>query len=257
MVRMEEKMEERMEEMVEEMVEERVKERVEEVKAVLRTEVKDVKEKMEEKEVQLRKEMEAFSLMLEDKEAMLRKELASKEEVVRAVTQGLRDLPYLTLCAYQDSWTTPSSTITYDSFLTDFNNSDRPGGADGQLVLGTGVFTCLSAGIYSITYSGFAQLSPAERVQVYLYLNGVQVEESIWKAHTYSDTIGGQLQVPGSRHLVSVHLAVPHKLTSLLQMLPLQLGDTIELRTTGGTTGHLYKLVLCINLADQGLSARP
>ena len=105
----------------------RMEERMDEMKV-------EMKEELEEKEAELREEMK-------EKEALLRKELASKEEVGMAVTQGLRDLPYLTLCAYNDEWTFSSSTITYDSFLTNFNNGERPGGADGQLELGTGVFT--------------------------------------------------------------------------------------------------------------------
>ena len=40
-------------------------------------------------------------------------------------------------------------------------------------------------------------------------------------------------------------------------MLPLKLGDTLELRTTDYYTGALVQLVLCIELSDQGLSARP
>ena len=91
---------------------------------------------------------------------------------------------------------------------------------------------------------------------VYLYLNRVQMSGSLWFAYTTSGTIGSALRVPGSRSLVSVHLPVPPTLTSLLQMLPLKLGDTLELRTAT-CTGQLWSLVLCIQLADHGLSARP
>ena len=76
--RMEEKMA-RMEERMEEMVEERVEERV---------------ARMEEK---MKEEMEA---KMEGKEAVLRKELASKEELVSAVSQGLRDRVAKTLVAW-------------------------------------------------------------------------------------------------------------------------------------------------------------
>ena len=96
---------------------------------------KEINEVMKKKEAELRNVMKEE---IEEKGAVLRKELASKEEVVSAVTKGLRDLPYLTLCAYKFS-TTTCGTITYDKFLTDFNNGDRPGGADGQLDLGTRV----------------------------------------------------------------------------------------------------------------------
>ena len=121
--------------------------------------------------------------------------------------------------------------------------------------MGTGVFTCLSDGIYSVTFSGNAHLLPNGAVEVYLYLNGVGLPESRWLAYTTSGTIGGQLKVPGSRSLVSVHLPVPPTLTSLLQMLPLNLGDTLELFTVADTAASLSNLVLCIELSDQGLSA--
>ena len=68
------------------------------------------------------------------------------EALPRAVSSVLRDLPYLLLCSFQNHWITPSSTITYSSFLTNFNNANRPGGADGQLDLDSGVFTCLTPG---------------------------------------------------------------------------------------------------------------
>ena len=169
----------------------RMEERMDEMKV-------EMKEELEEKKTELREEMK-------EKEAVLRKELASKEEVGMAVTQGLRDLPYLTLCSYKFRFEAASSTIPYDSFLTDFTNGDRPGGADGQLDLETGVFTCLSAGIYSVTFSGFARLEPATAVAVWLYLNGVKVPESLWETYAYYGAIDGRLSVPGSRSLVSVH----------------------------------------------------
>ena len=42
-------------------------------------------------------------------------------------------------------------------------------------------------------------------------------------------------------------------LTSLLQMLPLKLGDNLELRTDSFHTGQLRRLILCIELAGQGI----
>ena len=173
-----------------------------------------MEERMEERVKEIKAEMKEE---MEEKEAVLRKELASKEDIGRAMTQGLRDLPYLTLCAYQDEWTSGSSTITYDKFLTDFNNGDRPGGADGQLNLGTGAFNCLHDGIYSITFSGNARLDPAEQVSVYLYLNEVQLPDSWWHAYS-SSTIGGYQYVPGSRSLVSVHPLLIHTENNVMQI---------------------------------------
>ena len=84
----------------------------------------------------------------------------------------------------------------------------------------------------------------------------MQVPESYWVAYTESGTIGGRLSVPGSRSLVCVHLPLPPTLTALIQMLPLELGDKLELRN-GDSTGDLSYLFLCIELSDQGLSIRP
>ena len=53
-----------------------------------------------------------------------------------------------------------------------------------------------------------------------------------------------------------LRIPVPPTLTSLLQMLPLELGDTLELRLES-STGSLNYLILCIELSDQGLSVRP
>ena len=131
--------------------EEEMEAKLEKKEATLRKEImKDLKEKSQKREEKMEANLEAMEAKLKGNEAELRNELASKEKVASAVTQGLLDLPYLNLCTYQDIWT-GLGTITYDKFLTKFNNGDRPGGADGQLDLGTGVFTCLSTGIYGIT----------------------------------------------------------------------------------------------------------
>ena len=259
LARMEERVYERMEEKIEKRVEERVSERLarmeermeEKIKkkeeemiskfgekeAVLRKELEDreevlrneLKEEMEEKEEVLRKETKKI-------EAMLRKEMGSKK-VAGAVTKGLHDLPYLALCANKET-TTTGGTITFDSFLTNFNTANNPGGADGQLDLGTGVFTCLSEGIYRYTlstsdntcicgvsatntivrepgliyridFSGIVFLDPAEEVGVSVFLNGDWVPQGDWGATARSGAIGGQLIVTMSRSLVSVHLPIP------------------------------------------------
>ena len=249
-------MEERIDEKVEEIklqMKEEMEARMEEKEAVLRGKVREDIEAEMRKEIETK--LEALDTKLEEREALLRKELASKGEMGRAVTQGLRDLPYLTLSGYQDSWEEADSTITYDKFLTTFNNGDRPGGADGQLDLGTGVFNCLHDGIYRIDFSGHASLDPSEEVRVYLFLNDVMMPETYWVAFTNTGTIGSRLAIPGSRSLVNVHTAPP-ALTLLLQMLPLKLGDTLELRTQQ-CTGQLLELVFSIELSDQGLSTRP
>ena len=83
-----------------------------------------MEERVEKMKVQMKEEIEA---KLEEKEAELREELASKEAMGKAMTLGLRHLPYLAFCAFQGLWSSASSTISYSKFLTDFTTADRPG----------------------------------------------------------------------------------------------------------------------------------
>jgi len=57
-----------------------------------------------------------------------------------AVEQGLRNLPFEMVCAYRELWET-KGVVNYDNITVEFNNSDRPGGADGTMNIETGVFT--------------------------------------------------------------------------------------------------------------------
>ena len=43
---------------------------------------------------------------------------------------GLRDLPYLMVCAFQNDWRSPNSVVPYDRITTEYNNADQPGGED-------------------------------------------------------------------------------------------------------------------------------
>jgi len=93
-----------------------------------------------------------------------------------AVEQGLRDFEMV--CAYQDYWYAKNSIITYDRISLEFNNSDRPGGADGSMNIETGVFTTVTSGYYIVTYSASVAVRAGEITYMYLYHNGVQLEES-------------------------------------------------------------------------------
>ena len=171
--------------------------------------VEDMEEKMGMKEEEMKTKLVAMEAKLEKKEALLRKELVSKEEIKEKEAElrkelgskedvGISvDLPYLNLCMFQNNVYERDSTITYDKFLTSFNT------ADGQQDLGTGVFTCRHAGIYSFTYSGIAILDSYEETHIFLFVNGVEVSESEWWAVT-PPNIDGHMFVPGSRSLVNV-----------------------------------------------------
>merc|ERR1712226_936700 len=131
-----------------------------------------------------------------------------------AVAAAVRDLPYEMVSVYKDYWTTRDATITYDSYLSDYNNSERPGGGDGSLDLSTGTFTCLTPGHYTVTYSGYSGLDPGEANYIYLSVNGERVEESEYYERT-SSGLGEWIITQGSRSLI----------------LHLGLGDTLQLRT--------------------------
>merc|ERR1719481_2295543 len=102
-------------------------------------------------------------------------------ETSMAEVRKTRGLPYVMTCAYQDEWSTSSATITYDSLLSDYKNSDDVNGGDGIMDIKTGVYTVIKpAGYYTITFSGLAQLQPGEILSMYLYHNGTRVPESRW-----------------------------------------------------------------------------
>ena len=124
---------------------------------------------------ELRMEMADLKLelmtLLEEKEVSLRSEL---QESVRQVHAGLstavRDLPYILVCAFKQQWSAAGSVITYDRFISDFNNANRPGGGDGVLDLEAGTFTCLRAGHYTVSYSGNARMQPGGEVTVIIII---------------------------------------------------------------------------------------
>ena len=107
-----------MEERVEEMVEERVKGRVEKmleerVDERLTRRVEEmldgkVQERLEERLTWME---ERIQERVEERVAKMEEKLEERVEEVK----WLRDLTYLTLCAYQGSWTSADSTITLES----------------------------------------------------------------------------------------------------------------------------------------------
>ena len=101
---------------------ERMEEREEEVKREIRME--------------MRKEME----MLKNEVSVTRENDLSSY-VRRIAREAAMEIPYVALCAYKQVWepeTIEDTAITYDKFLSNFNNADKPGGGDGQLDLDTG-----------------------------------------------------------------------------------------------------------------------
>ena len=106
------------------------------------------------------------------------------------------------LCVHKSQWTTVASTITYDRYIdTNYNNGER-----ADMNLGTGVFTCLTPGFYTITYSGVSHLQPTQETHIYLYLNGHRVAGSLLEQDMNPDTVGSHVELQGSRTLLSKHV---------------------------------------------------
>merc|ERR1719367_2715872 len=90
-----------------------------------------------------------------------------------------RDLPIIIISAWRDSHITSPQTVTFESFLANFNNGNRPGGGSGELDLDSGVFTCFTPGYYTVSFSAHGAVDNADPY-LYLYKNGIQLPESSW-----------------------------------------------------------------------------
>ena len=180
-------------------------EKGEEMRQEMLEKMKVVMEDMEEKVEMMREEMEVKDNQLKKQLGVLETKNAELTTKLKEVDQkSLRDLPYVMSCAYRRSWTTPSATITYERRSADYNNSDRPGGGDGDMDISTGKFTALTAGHYTVTYSGHVYMHPGEDVQFQLMHNDQSSgDEGRW--HSYSSSSnGGNSDDQGSRTVVSV-----------------------------------------------------
>ena len=128
-----------------------------------------------------------------------------------------------------------------------------------MLDLDSGIFTCITPGYYTVSFSLCAHVGPTygALTELYLYKNDMILRESrfeMWggsqSSWSYGD-IGGM----GSRILVSSLLEmVASKFLNLkslfFQILHLEAGDTLELKMTSG--GDIAKVTLNIELTGLG-----
>ena len=145
---------------------------------------------------------------LEDKENKVEEGKKPKTGTGRENEMSPRDLPITLISAWRFSSVTSPQTVTFDSFLVNFNNGDTPGGGDGLFDLGTGIFTCLTPGYYSVSFSALGVAGPTfgdklNHSHLYLYKNGLKLDESHWVLgddnHHDNESIG----VTSSRIVVS------------------------------------------------------
>jgi len=198
-------------------------------------EVENLQQQVKEGELQ-------FENRVEEEIASLKSELTIQigEEVKKevdkvlptAVEQGLRDLPFEMVCAYRGTWTAANSIVNYDRITVEFNNSNRPGGGDGTMNIETGVFTTVTSGYYIVTFSAHVYVHPGEYTTMWLYHNGVQLEESLFETAMHVGSGDDYIRDQGSR-------------TVILHLLA---GDTLDLRTINNSY-KVYRTTLCLYMA--------
>ena len=150
-------------------------------------EIENLQKQLKEMEVQFESRMDEVMLSTQKNQevASLKMQIGDIHSQLKEVKaerkneRGLRDLPFEMVCAFKDHWYDANSVVSYNRTTAEFNNSDRPGGADGTMNIETGVFTTITSGYYIITFSGSVALAGAgESTVMYLHHNGAPVEES-------------------------------------------------------------------------------
>ena len=108
------------------------------VEKVVEKRLKDMEERMKKE----KEEMDKRERDLEASTAKLRMEVEKLREVISSNfsnnalrNPAPRDLPIVFISAWQPGSFGSPQTVTYESFLANFNNGDRPGGGDGVLDL--------------------------------------------------------------------------------------------------------------------------
>jgi len=224
---------------------EKEKEKQAQEKMELDAKIKDMERRLEAKDKELEskdKEMEARMEEFEDK---MKEELEKRGLEASTTTNvsdkaltkpSVRDLPIVIISAWQSQQLKSPQTVTFESFLANYNNGERPGGGDGVLDLDTGIFTCITAGYYRVSFSANGALGPDYNNQgLDLYKNGYIVPESKWynwtndKGASLNDNIG----VTSSRILI----------------LHMDAGDSMELRMVGD---YVREITLNIELTGLG-----
>merc|ERR1712080_64304 len=228
---------------MEEMFQRREEAMMDELKTELRAELKKEMEAEEEAKKEkceageaatnienIQHEVSELRKKIQKLEATTKQQMTAVQKSVTSAVSQVRDLPMVMACAYQDSWIKDSAIITYDKLISDYNNHDKPGGGDGVMHISTGQFTCLTAGTYTVTFSGIAWVAPNQTVYIAIYRNGEYVQGSQWHSSNSRDN-GGVMYDQGSRTVI-LHLAV---------------GDNLALKTTT-CSGVIQDLVFCVSL---------
>ena len=70
--------------------------------------------------------------------------------------------------------------------------------------LDSGVFTCLTPGYYTVSFSAYGIIGPSYGdIYMSLYKNGLEIPESVWDFGENSGSLNDNISVAGSRIVVS------------------------------------------------------
>merc|ERR1719234_2982045 len=141
--------------------------------------------------------------------------------------RAVRDLPYIMMCAYKDD-ATSTGIIAYDELTLDYSNCDRPGGACSSMDIASGTFTAETGGLYTITFSGTANIHENDSVKLQLLHNGSQLKESYTQSSCSKEC--GYTADAFSRTVI----------------VSMALGDTLELEAP--QNDGLKFLTMCVSL---------
>ena len=184
-----------------------------EMEARLEAKDKEMERRLHELEDNMRREKDEFekrerrleasvSKLRSEVEESLRKEMASNYSKNALTKPSTRDLPIVIISAWRATPIESPQTVTFESFLANFDNADRPGGGSGELDLDSGIFTCFTSGYYTVSFSAGAG-SVGETVFLYLHKNGEVLPESEWYFNGADIGTFAQRATTSSRILVS------------------------------------------------------
>ena len=133
--------------------------------------------KIEKQEEKIEQQDAIINELMETKTDKTAEASRDREPLSATGDKAMRDLPYIMMCAYRDRVGT-AGIIDYDELTLDYTNCDRPGGGCSSMDVASGTFTTETGGIYTITFSGQADLSPNSDIALELLHNGSPLFES-------------------------------------------------------------------------------
>merc|ERR1712130_244905 len=188
-------------------------ERMEQNNQDMKTRLEELEDKMRNENDELEKKKEGMkkltSKLKMEVEESSRKEIASNlpNPALTVTKPSPRDLPIVVISASQSSRISSPQTVTFDSFLANFN---------GDLDLDSGIFTCFTPGFYTVSFSAYCQIGT--NLDLYLYKNGSELAERKAVLGQRPNALNANIWVTVSRILI----------------LHMDVGDTLELRMARG-----------------------